>query len=232
MGTRRAQEPQGLSQAEAAALIALYVSAGSEEEDSGLIAEILLRTMDAAALAATGAAVAAELALELASWAFRGSTTRGADPDGTGAPEGFDLRLLDPVERPREATMRGLYLQAALGRMAADIAKRKSPENAQLKESRYFELHLQAARRRNAAANVVRNMSQMFGPVLGWYDMKDNRVRPLHARLGRENFQVGQPHPTEHYPGSKPNCRCVAGPPHPGAPLMNGTEVDSDSTRG
>lgn len=233
---RPAQRPPEISKAEAAAIIALYLAAGDEEE-SPLISEALLRSLDAGLIAAAGAEELAEMALALTAWAFRGFTATYSPDVGTAETPGTAdpvFTVLSGAELGREATIRGLYLGNALDRMAEDVRRGKSPEQARLKESTYFELHLQAGRRRTAAAGVVGAMRGLYGDVLGWYDMGDNRVRALHVRLGRENFRVGEPHVTEGYPGSKPNCRCVPGPPHTNGVLMSsrGLEDNRDSTRG
>lgn len=89
-------------------------------------------------------------------------------------------------------------------------------------ERRYLAQHLDAARRRREAAETVDRVASRFGPVLGWYAVNDRRTTAFCKAASGHNFHAARP-PRIGYPGSLHGgaCRCVPGPPHPGAALVD-----------
>ena len=115
--------------------------------------------------------------------------------------------------KPDEATFRGLYLVNAAERRIA--AKRTLGQ-----ESSYLASHIKAATARNRARAALRDAEKRWGELLSWRAVHDERTTPDCRALDGKNFYAHSP-PGGTPPGAKHfRCRCVAGPPLPGAPVV------------
>jgi hypothetical protein len=87
-------------------------------------------------------------------------------------------------------------------------------------ERRYFGQHIEAAWTRARAAAQVDSAAQTFGPVLGWYVVRDRRTSAECLRAGGRNFRADVM-PAIGWPGAVHNhCRCYAGPAFQGARMI------------
>lgn len=137
--------------------------------------------------------------------AFRGATVKPKTPTALGIAERANLRY------------RAAFIIRALGR----IAKAPDKKKALALELKWWKAHLKANERRKTMARRVDWARGRYGDLLGWYAKMDDRTsaecRAAHGR----NFHALQP-PVIGYPGGVHlRCRCVPGPPHPGAKMVN-----------
>lgn len=87
-------------------------------------------------------------------------------------------------------------------------------------ERRYFGQHIEAAWTRARAAAQVDSAYQAYGPLLGWYSLRDSRTSAECRAAHGGNFRVDNP-PAIGWPGSvHPHCRCYPGVPVPGARML------------
>jgi hypothetical protein len=90
-------------------------------------------------------------------------------------------------------------------------------------ERRYFGQHILALESRMAAASRVDSASMMWGPLLGWYARMDARTSAACRYANGHNFRADRM-PAIGYPGMvHPVCRCLPGPPIPGASMLAGS---------
>lgn len=110
-----------------------------------------------------------------------------------------------------EAVFQAAYLSEATKRLTLNA-------NAG-RERRYLAQHLDAARGRREAAATVDRVAEQFGPLLGWYAIRDTRTTSECRRAHGSNFAAARP-PRIGYPGTLHGgaCRCVPGPPHKAGP--------------
>lgn len=82
-------------------------------------------------------------------------------------------------------------------------------------ERRYLEQHLAAVRARQQAVSFVDAEARRFGPVLGWYAIRDGRTTAECRAAHGANFSAASP-PVVGFPGTLHGgtCRCRPGPPH------------------
>ena len=142
----------------------------------------------------------------------------------TGIP--YDVGPVQKLEQRQAPAWRALYLVVACQRLA--LARAAGPaelEVARLRESGYFEAHLRAEERRMRSAALVDATARLLEdrldePLLGWRAVLDSRTtRECRWAHGR-NFRADQM-PVIGCPGAvHVRCRCSAGPPIPGAPLI------------
>jgi len=93
---------------------------------------------------------------------------------------------------------------------------------AKVREQRYYEQHVEAEERRmrmalmqDAAAGIVAQDA-----LLGWYAVPDASTTPECRYANGRSFKADQM-PAIGWPGAvHMRCRCHAGPPRPGAPLL------------
>jgi hypothetical protein len=87
-------------------------------------------------------------------------------------------------------------------------------------ERRYYGQHLMAGWNRETAAARVDSEAMTHGLLLGWYTRIDARTSRECLAADRHNFRADQM-PAIGYPGMvHPHCRCLPGPPLPGAQLL------------
>lgn len=123
---------------------------------------------------------------------------------------------------------RAAYIYNASRRIQADLNRGKPLRVALSDESLHYRQHEQARRGRLDAAARVTKAAKMFGPLLGWYlnPLLNNEAECIaangHNFYADEGTVIG-------LPGSvHPKCGCKAGPPIPGAKMVN--EVLSNVT--
>lgn len=122
-------------------------------------------------------------------------------------------RLAFLLAKSKEITRRGWYIVNGLKRLAQAEDKRAQLEQ----ERRFFAMHQKARDRRLAAARMIDEAVDVYGPVLGWYSVlqpnTDAHCRDNHGG----NFRASRP-PKGGYPSTVHlNCRCS-----PGAKWPNG----------
>lgn len=181
-----------------------------------------------AAAAATAAAIAAALIpLRLSTEAI-GAATRvalsvpfptppgasGTSP-GTEGPPGAESAPV--VTGRREVYYRAAYLVNASKRIFRAVREGATLREAAAREKRYFQSHLDAAKNRAAKARAVDAAARRYGDLLGWRAVMDQRTSGECRAAHRKNFRASRK-PAIGYPGTvHPHCRCVPGPPIPGA---------------
>lgn len=112
---------------------------------------------------------------------------------------------------------RAAFIRNALRRIFAAPDKRV----ALRRELEYWKAHLKANLRRLTMARRADAMRRRHGPLLGWYAEMDTRTTAECRAADGRNFEALKP-PVIGYPGSVHMfCRCVPGPPIPGAKLVN-----------
>lgn len=116
---------------------------------------------------------------------------------------------------------RAAYILNASRRIQADLKQGKPLRVALSDESLHYRQHEQARRGRLDAAARVTKAAKMFGPLLGWYlnPLLNNEAECIaangHNFYAHEGTVIG-------FPGSvHPHCGCKAGPPIPGAAMVN-----------
>jgi len=135
------------------------------------------------------------------------------------------------IDIPEPLTAAGHIARTAAPRRAAFLLssiRRLEAGGSVDAERRYLEAHLNAERTRRESAQAVDQAAKRFGtptragPVLGWYARQDNRTTPECAAAHRRNFLAARP-PLIGYPGTLHGgaCRCVSGPPIPGAKFVD-----------
>ncbi len=152
-----------------------------------------------------------------------------SDLVGAGTATPYDVRIPGPAlaEELRLANAwLGTYTVAAASRLL--VAMSKGPdalEAAEVAERRYFELHLLAEERRQRAAALQDATAHHLSDrephgLLGWRSVVDNRTTPECRWAHGKNFRADRM-PEIGWPGAvHVHCRCSAGPPIPGAPLI------------
>ncbi len=139
------------------------------------------------------------------------------------------------IEEEQAAGWTALFIIAAADRLqsaeeydaevrnAGMIAKpRFGTDAAKVREQHYYEQHVEAEERRmrmalmqDAAAGIVAQDA-----LLGWYAVPDASTTPECRYANGRSFRADQM-PAIGWPGAvHMRCRCHAGPPRPGAPLL------------
>lgn len=121
----------------------------------------------------------------------------------------------------REASYRAAFVLNSSRRIQRQIDANRNPLEAVDSERRYWKMHLQAQKGREAAAEQVDRIATLWGDLLGWYAERDERTTPECQAANGKNFRASEV-PLIGYPGTvHPNCRCKAGPPHAGAQMVD-----------
>lgn len=108
-----------------------------------------------------------------------------------------------------EPTYRGEYVLAASRRLQGTSGADR--QKALQAERRYFAQHLEAVKKRRAAAAAVDKARAQFGDELGWHARLDNRTSPECREANGRNFSASRIPPIG-WPGSvHPDCRCKPG---------------------
>jgi hypothetical protein len=123
--------------------------------------------------------------------------------------------------RRQEVYYRAAYVLNASRRIQAGLDQGKPLRVIIGRESDYYRQHEAARRGRLNSAAKVQKAASDFGPLLGWYHnpMLNNEIECLtasgHNFYADEGTMIG-------LPGSvHQNCGCTAGPPIPGAGMVN-----------
>jgi hypothetical protein len=128
---------------------------------------------------------------------------------------------------------RAQFFLAACRRVQAAVVtarSRNEPVKAAIRaaiaaERRYMAQHVGASAQRITAASRVDGMASIYGPLLGWQAVRDERCTPGCARASGRNFRADHPPMIEGRP-SLPGavhgttCRCLPVPPFRGAPVL------------
>lgn len=137
--------------------------------------------------------------------AFRGATVNPKTPTAVGIAMRANLRY------------RAAFIIRALRRIMAAPDKKLALK----RELDFWKGHLKANQRRVNVARRVDYARGRFGDLLGWYAKMDARTSAECRAADGRNFQALDP-PVIGYPGGVHlHCRCVPGPPHPGAKMVN-----------
>lgn len=139
------------------------------------------------------------------------------------------------TQRPKGTSARAIALRANLRYRAAfiinalrRIAKAPDWKIALKRELDFWKAHQRASKRRVTMARRIDAARRLYGDMLGWYAVMDNRTSAECRAADHRNFSALQP-PVIGYPGTvHPHCRCIPGPPIPGAKLVD----DSTTVRG
>jgi hypothetical protein len=121
----------------------------------------------------------------------------------------------------REIVYRAAYIARAAARMQADVREGRSIAEAVRAEIPVYRSHEAARRGRLDAAARVGTAANMFGPMLGWYlnPLLNNEPECIaangHNFYADESTIIGDPGAVHL------NCGCTAGPPIPGAGMVN-----------
>lgn len=112
---------------------------------------------------------------------------------------------------------RAAFIINALRRIAA------APDwkTALKREIGFWKAHTRASTRRMTVARRIDASRKLYGDMLGWYATMDERTSSECRAADHRNFEALQP-PVIGFPGSvHPHCRCLPGPPIPGAKMVN-----------
>lgn len=136
------------------------------------------------------------------------------------APNGDGSTTMKRAAR-REIFYRAAYILRAAERMETDVHGGKSIPDAIADEKKIFVLHEAARLGRLDSAGYVARAADRFGPMLGWYldPLLNNEPECIaangHNFDAREGTLIGLPGAVH------PKCGCIAGPPWPGAGMVN-----------
>lgn len=120
------------------------------------------------------------------------------------------------LSRSYEITLRGWFVVNGLKRIAKAEDKRAQLE----KEKLFFALHQKARQRREAAARMIDEAADVYGPLLGWYAILDERTTADCRTRHGKNFRAKKK-PRGGYPSQiHLNCRCSPGAPWPQGQLI------------
>jgi hypothetical protein len=139
------------------------------------------------------------------------------------------------TQRPGGTSARAIALRANLRYRAAfvinalrRIAAAPDWKIALKRELGFWKAHVKASQRRVTVARRIDAARRLYGDMLGWYARMDERTSAECRAADHRNFSALQP-PVIGFPGSvHPHCRCIPGPPIPGAKLVD----DSTTVRG
>lgn len=188
-------------------------------EDDGELTEAILAILAiSASVEATAAALAVVLAVPVslclafltalgkaALKAFRRATVKPKQTTAEGIADMANLRY------------RAAFIKNALRR----ISKAPDWKIALKRELSFWKAHIRAGQRRKLMGKRVDFVVKRHGELLGWYAKMDNRTSAECRAADGRNFLAFTP-PVIGYPGGvHPHCRCIPGPPHPGAKMVD-----------
>jgi hypothetical protein len=200
---------------------------GDGLEDAALAAAVAAVLVTATSAVLAVAALKTRFVLSAAVWTALGAVLTDvmqAPPPVTGV-----IGAASAQTSRMNAARRAQYVLAASKRVLAaarDARAHGKPVGqaraAQLAtERRYYAQHQAAMWNRATAAGKIDLEAATHGRLLGWYAKRDKRTTAECLAADRHNFYVDDP-PDIGLPGVGPHvgCRCEAGPPWPGAPLL------------
>lgn len=189
------QQPDQATEQEIAAILAVLAIGGTVDAVASALAGILLIPVKVAGAFLTG--IGAE-ALK--------SFTR---PAGEGSARA--------LAKKANLRYRAAFIINALRRIAA------APDwkIALKRELGFWKAHTKASARRMTVARRIDASRKLYGDMLGWYATMDSRTSNECRAADHRNFEAIKP-PVIGYPGSvHPHCRCMPGPPFPGAKMVD-----------
>lgn len=132
-------------------------------------------------------------------------------------------RTAGPVRevRDQETFYRAAYVVNAAARIHASMSSGQTLKQAVSTERPNTRAHEQARRNRLNTAVEMQRLSDLFGPLLGWYrdPLSDSESECVQADGHNFDPAVGT---VIGFPGSvHPHCRCVAGPPIDDGGMVN-----------
>lgn len=177
---------------------------------------------------AAGALSAIVPGISLAVWTTVLSRTGGTSGHTAHAPlNAFELeprslgaQVARSVAR-REAFYRGAYIGRAVARVQRAVNDGKTLVSAMRDELPQFRKHEAARRWRLHAGADVGRAAERFGPLLGWYldPLVNNEPECIvangHNFYATQGTVIGEPGTVHRF------CACHAGPPIPGAGMVN-----------
>lgn len=189
-----------------------------QDEDLTLTEAVLALLAVDASLEATAAALSVVLAVPVslclqflhalgkaALKAFRGATVKPKVPSAEKIADLANLRY------------RAAFIKNALRRILAAPDKKLALK----RELDFWKAHIRAGQRRKLMGKRVDFVAKRHGELLGWYAKMDDRTSAECRAADGRNFLAFTP-PVIGYPGGvHPHCRCVPGPPHPGAKMVD-----------
>lgn len=143
-------------------------------------------------------------------------------PDAAGfyGPAGAQTARLNLIRRAQFLVSSAHRLTGEYARLRAGEITREDMAAALAREVRYYGQHQEAIWARQRAAAQADTAAQDYGALLGWYAEHDRRTSPECRAADRHNFRVDAM-PSIGFPGGVHiHCRCMPGPPFPGAPLV------------
>lgn len=143
---------------------------------------------------------------------------------GKAALKAFRRATVKPKEKSAEkiADLANLRYRAAFIKNALRrIWKAPDKKLALKRELDFWKAHIRAGQRRKLMGKRVDFVAKRHGELLGWYAKMDDRTSAECRAADGRNFLAFTP-PVIGYPGGvHPHCRCVPGPPHPGAKMVD-----------
>jgi len=146
--------------------------------------------------------------------------SRPPDREGFWGPAQAQTARLNLIRRAQFLVNCARRLVPEFARLASGEITTEQLALALLKEARYYGQHTEALWNRMHAAAQADTAATDYGAVLGWYTVHDSRTSPECRAADKHNFRVDRM-PAIGFPGAvHPHCRCMPGPPFPGAPLV------------
>lgn len=143
-------------------------------------------------------------------------------PDAAGfyGPAGAQTARLNLIRRAQFLVSSAIRLTGEYARLRAGEITKEDMAAALVREVRYYGQHQEAIWARQRAAAQADSAAMDYGALLGWYTVHDSRTSAECRAADRHNFRVDKM-PSIGFPGGVHiHCRCMPGPPFPGAPLV------------
>lgn len=146
--------------------------------------------------------------------------SRPPDREGFWGPAQAQTARLNLIRRAQFLVSCARRLVPEFARLASGEITTEQLALTLLKEARFYGQHTEALWNRMHAAAQADTAATDYGAMLGWYTVHDSRTSPECRAADRHNFRVDRM-PVIGFPGAvHPHCRCMPGPPFPGAPLV------------
>jgi hypothetical protein len=156
--------------------------------------------------------------------------SRPPDREGFWGPAQAQTARLNLIRRAQFLVSCARRLVPEFARLASGEITREQLALSLLKEARYYGQHTEALWNRMRAAAQADTAATDYGALLGWHTVRDSRTSAECRAADRHNFRVDRM-PSIGFPGAvHPHCRCMPGPPFPGAPLV-GENVPGQALR-
>jgi len=155
------------------------------------------------------------------------SVVMGHPPDRAGfhGPATAQAARLNLIRRAQFLVNSSRRFNEVLARIAAGAADPRELLDLMERERRYYGQHLEAGWNRMNAAAQADSAALDYGALLGWYTVHDARTSPECRAADKHNFRVDAM-PSIGFPGGvHTHCRCMPGPPFPGASVLGPATV-------